>query len=169
MSDRPVNHLSKAAGERAAWGVHFLDATQQLFITNPSDIGVSLAAAAPRRFEASIRERDVFRPSAPAILSFAQVPLRLLIGNRWWIGADAWLQNRTHIRIANDVALFQEMSPTTGTRAHEWDIALIRSPIQVRTGSWVRSRALMIISRTARSASVIALPMRVVGSTNPDR
>ena len=155
VSDIPVIDLSKAPGERAAWGrpawqVYLWAICELIFITNPWQISSSLRVRVLRAFGAEIGRGVVFRPRTRV-----KFPWKLHIGDRSWIGEGVWFHNQDHVRVGHDVVISQETFLTTGSHAHRRDMALITRPIIIDAGAWVTSRCMILGgSRVGRSSLV---------------
>ncbi len=168
MSEIRVINLSKAPGERAAWGqptwkVYLWAAVEILLVTNAWQISSSLRIRALRAFGAEIGSGVTFRPRTRV-----KFPWKLHIGSRSWIGEGVWFHNQDDIYIGEDVVISQESFLTTGSHAHRKDMALITRPITVRDGAWVTSRC-MILGGAMIGTNAIISPMSVVtAGTVPD-
>lgn len=163
MSDIPVIDLSKAPGERSAWGqpawkVYVWAVCELLFVTNPWQISSSLRVRVLRAFGAEIGPRVIFRPRTRV-----KFPWKLHIGAGSWIGEGVWFHNQDHIYVGHDVVISQETFLTTGSHAHRRNMALITRPIVIDAGAWVTSRCVILGgARIGRSALV--RPLSVVGA-----
>ncbi|MDQ1124485.1 acetyltransferase [Microbacterium trichothecenolyticum] len=168
MSDIPVIDLSRAPGERAAWGrptwqVYLWAVCELLVVTNPWQISSSLRVRVLRAFGAQIGRGVVFRPRTRV-----KFPWKLHIGDRSWVGEGVWFHNQDHVYVGDDVVISQETFLTTGSHAHRRDMALITRPIHIEAGAWVTSRCVVLGgSRVGRSALIRPLSL-VDGCTVPD-
>ena len=161
MSDIPVIDLSKAPGERAAWGqpawkVYLWAACELLFVTNPWQISSGLRVRILRTFGAQIGHNVIFRPRTRV-----KFPWKLHLGDRCWIGEGVWFHNQDHIYIGDDVVISQETLLTTGSHALSTDMALVTKPIHVHRGAWITSRCVVLGGTTIGRSAVLA-PMSVV-------
>lgn len=167
MSDIPVIDLSKAPGERAAWGqpawkVYLWAVCELLFVTNPWQISSGLRVRVLRAFGAEIGNGVIFRPRTRV-----KFPWNLHIGDRSWIGEGVWFHNQDHIHIGHDVIISQETFLTTGSHRHRKDMALITRPIHIEAGAWITSRCVVLGgSRVGRSALLRPLAL-VAGVSIP--
>jgi putative colanic acid biosynthesis acetyltransferase WcaF len=155
VSTIPVIDLSKAPGERQAWGrsaliVYLWGIAELLFITNPWQISSGLRVRVLRLFGAEIGRGVIFRPRTRV-----KFPWKLHVGDRSWIGEGVWFHNQDHIYVGHDVVLSQETFLTTGSHAHRRDMALITRPIYIEAGAWVTTRGIVLGgSRIGRSALI---------------
>lgn len=161
MSDVPVIDLSKAPGERVAWGrpswqVYVWAIAELLFVTNPWQISSRVRVAVLRAFGAEIGRGVVFRPRTRV-----KFPWKLHIGDRSWIGEGVWFHNQDHVYVGHDVAISQETILTTGSHALRRDMALITRPIYIDDGAWITTRCLVLGGAHVGRSAVIA-PMTVV-------
>lgn len=162
----PVIDLSKAPGERQAWGrskyvVYAWAVAERLFVTNSWQISSALRIRVLRAFGAEIGEGVIFRPRTR--VSF---PWRLHIGDRSWIGEGVWFHNQDDIHIGSDVVISQETFLTTGSHAHRRDMALITRPILISNGAWVTSRCI-VLGGTKIGISALIQPGTVVSGDIP--
>lgn len=144
VSAIPVINLSKAPGEREAWGrpalvVYLWAAVELLFVTNPWQISSGLRVRALRLFGAQIGDGVIFRPRTRV-----KFPWKLRVGDRSWIGEGVWFHNQDEVRVGHDVVISQETFLTTGSHAHRRDMALITRPITIEPGAWVTSRCIVL-------------------------
>lgn len=163
MSDIPAINLSKAPGERSAWGqpawkVYLWSACELLFVTNPWQISSSLRVRVLRAFGAEIGQGVIFRPRTRV-----KFPWKLHVGDRCWIGEGVWFHNQDSIHIEADVVLSQETFLTTGSHAHRRDMALITRPIRIREGAWITSRC-MVLGGAHVGRNALVQPMSLVDS-----
>lgn len=155
MSEIPVIDLSRAPGERAAWGrpswmVYLWAVCELVFVTNPWQISSSLRVRVLRAFGADIGRDVVFRPRTRV-----KFPWKLAIGDRAWIGEGVWMHNQDFLRIGHDAVLSQETFVTTGSHRHRRDMALVTRPVDIEPGAWITSRCVVLGgSRIGRSALV---------------
>jgi putative colanic acid biosynthesis acetyltransferase WcaF len=164
--DVPVVALSKAPGERTAWGrpariVFAWAAVELLLVRNPWQISSAIRVWALRRFGAEIGRGVIFRPETRV-----KFPWKLTVGDDCWIGEGVWFHNQDRISLGHDVVISQETMLTTGSHRHRADMALVTRPIVIEDGAWVTSRCLITggvtIGRSARVA-----PMTVVSQDVP--
>jgi putative colanic acid biosynthesis acetyltransferase WcaF len=165
-SDIPVIDLSRAPGERAAWGrpalvVYLWAIVELLFVTNPWQISSGLRVRALRLFGAKIGKGVIFRPRTRV-----KFPWKLRIGDRSWIGEGVWFHNQDHIEVGHDVVISQETFLTTGSHAHRRDMALITRPITIEPGAWVTSRCI-VLGGVHIGRSALVTPGTVVTGTVP--
>lgn len=161
-----VIDLSKAPGEREAWGkpkwvVYLWGMCELLFITNAWQISSRLRITVLRLFGAEIGENVIFRPRTRV-----KFPWKLHIGNRAWIGEGVWIHNQDQVFIGQDVVVSQETLITTGSHAHKRDMALITRPIHIAPGCWITSRCIILGGSTIGQSSLIS-PMSVVRGSVP--
>lgn len=161
MSDIPVIDLSKAPGERAAWGqptwkVYLWAVCELLFVTNPWQISSGLRIRVLRAFGAEIGNGVIFRPRTRV-----KFPWKLHIGDRSWIGEGVWFHNQDHIYIGHDVVISQETMLTTGSHSVRKDMALVVRPIRIDSGAWVTSRCI-ILGGVHVGRSAVVGPLSVV-------
>ena len=166
MSNIPVIDLSKAPGERMAWGkpaivVYLWGAFELLFVTNPWQVSSRIRVAVLRLFGAKIGKSVIFRPRTRV-----KFPWKLHIDDRCWIGEGVWFHNQDHIYIGHDVVISQETMLTTGSHAHRRDMALITKPIVIEPGVWVTTRCLVLAGSHIGRSSVIS-PMSTVRGNIP--
>jgi putative colanic acid biosynthesis acetyltransferase WcaF len=165
-ADVPVIDLSKAPGERQAWGrskyqVYLWAIAERLFVTNSWQISSGIRVRVLRAFGAEIGEGVIFRPRTRVAF-----PWRLHIGDRSWIGEGVWFHNQDHIRIGSDVVVSQEAFLTTGSHAHRRDMALVTRPIEISNGVWVTSRCIVLGGSRIGTSSLVQ-PGVVVSGTVP--
>ncbi len=92
-----------------------------------------------RLFGARIGRGVVIKPGARV-----KYPWRLSIGNRTWIGEDAWIDNLAPVTVGHNVCISQGAYLCTGN--HDWSdaaFALIVAGISLDHGSWVGARAIV--------------------------
>lgn len=162
----PVIDLSRAPGERAAWGrpalvVYLWAMVELLFVTNPWQISSGLRVRVLRMFGAKIGNGVIFRPRTRV-----KFPWKLRIGDRSWIGEGVWFHNQDHIDVGHDVVISQETFLTTGSHAHRRDMALITRPISIEPGAWVTSRCI-VLGGAHIGRSALVTPGTVVSGTVP--
>lgn len=163
----PVIDLSRAPGERAAWGrragtVYLWAAVEMLLVTNPWQISSSLRVRALRWFGADIGKDVIFRPRTRV-----KFPWKLRIGDRSWIGEGVWIHNQDEVYIGHDVVVSQETFITTGSHAHRADMKLLTKPVQIMDGAWITSRC-MVTGGAVVGCSAVVKPMTVVsGEVDP--
>lgn len=165
-AENEVIDLSKAPGERAAWGkpaiiVYLWGAFELLFISNPWQISSGLRVAVLRLFGAEIGRGVIFRPRTRV-----KFPWKLHIGDRSWIGEGVWFHNQDHIYVGHDVVISQETMLTTGSHAYKRDMALITRPIHIEPGAWITSRC-MILGGAVVGRNQVVEPMSVMSFTTP--
>lgn len=158
--------LSKAPGEREAWGrpvwVVFVWAlVELLLVTNPIQISSRVRVLALRLFGAAIGDGVVIRPRVRV-----KFPWKLRIGARSWVGEGVWIHNQDQVYIGNDAVVSQESFLTTGSHAHRRDMGLITRPIRLEDGVWVTSRC-MLLGGTVLGTSSLVAPMSVVSGVFP--
>lgn len=156
-----VIDLSKAPGERSAWGrprwiVYVWGICELLFVTNPWQISSRLRVLVLRVFGARIGAGVIFRPRTRV-----RFPWKLHIGDRSWIGEGVWFHNQDHIYVGGDVVISQETMLTTGSHRHRDDMALITRPINIEDGAWITSRC-MVLGGARVGRSALVAPMSVV-------
>lgn len=161
--DVPVIALSRAPGERVAWGrpvwfVYLWAIAELLFVTNAWQVSSRLRVAVLRAFGASIGHGVTFRPRTRV-----RFPWKLHIGDDCWIGEGVWLHNQDHIRIGHDTVISQDTFLTTGSHAHRHDMGLITRPILIEPGVWITSRC-MITGGAVIGRSALIQPMSLVGA-----
>lgn len=161
MGQVPVIDLSKAPGERAAWGrpawlVYLWAICELFFVTNPWQISSSLRVLVLRAFGAEIGRDVIFRPRTRV-----KFPWKLHIGPRSWVGEGVWFHNQDHVYVGHDVVISQETFITTGSHDHRRDMALITSPIFIRDGAWITSRCI-VLGGTDFGESALSRPLTVV-------
>jgi putative colanic acid biosynthesis acetyltransferase WcaF len=162
----PVIDLSKAPGERQAWGrsalvVYLWAVFELLFVTNPWQISSGVRVRVLRLFGAEIGKGVIFRPRTRV-----KFPWKLHVGARSWIGEGVWFHNQDHVRIGHDVVVSQETFLTTGSHAHRRDMALITRPIQIEPGAWVTSRCI-VLGGAHIGRSALVTPATVVSGSVP--
>ncbi len=85
-----------------------------------------------------------------------QWPWKLTVGDDVWIGEDAWLVNLERITVGHDVCVSQGALLCTGSHQRrsatfEFDNA----PIDLRPGSWVAARAVVLRGVTVGEGAVV--------------
>lgn len=161
-----VIDLSKAPGERQAWGrpawvVYLWGICELLFVTNPWQISSGLRVRVLRLFGAEIGRGVIFRPRTRV-----KFPWKLHVGDRSWIGEGVWFHNQDHIYVGHDVVISQETMLTTGSHAHRRDMALITRPIHIEDGAWITSRC-MVLGGARVGRSALVRPMTTVSGAIP--
>ena len=164
MGDIPVIDLSKAPGERAAWGrpaalVYLWGAVELVFVTNPWQISSRLRVAVLRLFGAEIGDGVIFRPRTRV-----RFPWKLSVGARSWIGEGVWFHNQDHTYVGSDVVISQETMLTPGSHAHRRDMELITRPITIEDGVWVTTRCLILGGSTIGKSALVK-PMTIVNGS----
>jgi putative colanic acid biosynthesis acetyltransferase WcaF len=162
----PVIDLSKAPGERQAWGrsaltVYLWAIFELLFISNPWQISSGVRVRVLRMFGAKIGKGVIFRPRTRV-----KFPWKLHIDDRSWIGEGVWFHNQDHVYIGHDVVISQETFLTTGSHAHRRDMALITRPIYIEPGAWVTSRC-MVLGGAHIGRSALVTPGTVIKGAVP--
>lgn len=160
---RQVIDLSRAPGEREAWGrsrgvVYLWAAAELLFVSNPWQISSRLRVAVLRRFGAEIGRGVIFRPRTRV-----KFPWKLRVGDRSWIGEGVWIHNQDNVVIGHDSVISQETMITTGSHAHRYDMALLTKPISIGNGVWITSRCL-ILGGVSVGDEALAKPMTVIAA-----
>jgi len=153
--------LSRAPGERAAWGrpkivVYLWSIVELIFVASPWQISSRLRIFVLRIFGAEIGKGVIFRPRTRV-----KFPWKLHIGDHCWIGEGAWFHNQDHIYISNDVVISQEAFLTTGSHRVRGDMGLITKPIKIGPGVWITSRCI-VLGGSQIGASAIITPNSVV-------
>ncbi|WP_448809163.1 acetyltransferase [Agromyces bauzanensis] len=162
----PVIPLSRAPGERAAWGrsrltVYAWAVFERLFVTNSWQISSGLRVRVLRMFGAEIGDDVIFRPRTR--VSF---PWKLHIGDDCWIGEGVWFHNQDHIHVGHDAVISQETFLTTGSHAHRRDMALITRPIIIEAGAWITSRCI-VLGGAVVGRSALVRPMTLIEGNVP--
>ena len=165
-TDVPVIDLSKAPGERTAWGrspavVAMWMLAEALFVTNPLQPSSALRIAALRAFGARIGAGVVFRPRTRV-----KFPWKLTVGDRSWIGEGVWFHNQDEVVGGSDAVISQETFGTTGSHAHRRDMALITRPVRIGDGVWITTRCI-VLGGAHVGTSALARPMTVVAGDVP--
>lgn len=166
MSEVPVIDLSKAPGERAAWGrpawqVYLWAVCELLFITNPWQISSTIRIQILRAFGATIGTGVIFRPRTRV-----KFPWNLKVGSHSWIGEGVWFHNQDTITIGSNVVISQETFMSTGSHAHRRDMALITKPIVVEDGVWITSRC-VVTGGVTLGRSALVKPLTLVDRDVP--
>ncbi|GAA3672402.1 putative colanic acid biosynthesis acetyltransferase [Arthrobacter ginkgonis] len=166
VNEIPVIDLSRAPGERAAWGrpalvVYLWGLVELFFVTNPLQISSNLRIRVLRLFGAKIGEGVIFRPRTRV-----KFPWKLEIGAGSWIGEGVWIHNQDTVIIGRDVVLSQETFVTTGSHAHRNDMALLTSPVEIKDGAWLTSRVMLTGGCTVGTSALVK-PMTVVSCDVP--
>jgi putative colanic acid biosynthesis acetyltransferase WcaF len=166
VSKIPVIDLSKAPGERQAWGrsalvVYLWAVFELLFVTNPWQISSGVRVRVLRLFGARIGKGVIFRPRTRV-----KFPWKLHVGDRSWIGEGVWFHNQDHVYIGHDAVVSQETFFTTGSHAHRRDMALITRPIHIEPGAWVTSRC-VVLGGAHIGRSALVTPTTVVSGPVP--
>lgn len=163
MEDQtPVIDLSKAPGERAAWGrpkalVYLWALTELVFVSSAWQVSSRLRIGCLRIFGARIGKDVIFRPRTRV-----KFPWNLEVGDRTWIGEGVWIHNQDQVTVGHDVVLSQEAFITTGSHAHRRDMALITKPVVVEPGAWVTTRSI-VLGGTRIGRAAILSPNSVAG------
>lgn len=110
-----------------------------------------LRPALLRAFGATVGQRVLIRHRVRV-----QWPWKLTVGDDVWIGEDAWLVNLEPITIGNDVCVSQGALLCTGSHQRrsptfEFD----NGPIELRAGSWVAARAVVLRGVTIGEGAVV--------------
>jgi putative colanic acid biosynthesis acetyltransferase WcaF len=150
-----VIDLSKAPGERAAWGVpawkvYLWAVCELVLVTNPWQISSRVRIWALQAFGAEIERGVIFRPRTRV-----KFPWKLHVGARSWIGEGVWFHNQDHIQVGHDVVISQETFLSTGSHAHRRDMALITRPIVIDPGAWITSRCIVVGGVTIGRSALI--------------
>lgn len=160
---RQVIDLSRAPGEREAWGrpksvVYLWAAAELLFVSNPWQISSRVRVAVLRCFGAEIGRGVIFRPRTRV-----KFPWKLRVGDRSWIGEGVWIHNQDNVVIGHDSVISQETMITTGSHAHRHDMALLTKPVSIGNGVWITSRCL-ILGGVSVGDEALAKPMTVIAA-----
>ncbi|MDX2194844.1 MAG: WcaF family extracellular polysaccharide biosynthesis acetyltransferase [Cytophagales bacterium] len=71
-------------------------------------------------------------------------PWHLTIGNHTWIGENVWIDCLTHVHIHDHVCISQGALILTGNHDYsKSSFDLIIKPIQIHSGAWIGSRAVV--------------------------
>lgn len=154
--------LSKAPGERAAWGrpkliVYLWALAELIFVSSAWQVSSRLRIAVLRLFGARIGRGVIFRPRTRV-----KFPWNLRVGDRAWIGEGAWIHNQDLVTVGHDAVLSQEAFITTGSHAHRRDMALVTKPVVVEPGAWVTTRSIVLGGTIVGRSSVLS-PNSVAG------
>jgi putative colanic acid biosynthesis acetyltransferase WcaF len=157
-----VIDLSKAPGERAAWGrprvvVYLWAVAELIFVSNPWQVSSRLRVAVLKLFGAEIGQGVIFRPRTRV-----KFPWKLRVGDRSWVGEGVWIHNQDHVTVGSDVVLSQEAFVTTGSHALHRDMALITKPVVIEDGAWVTTRCI-VLGGTRIGQSAVLTPNTVAG------
>lgn len=157
-----VIDLSRAPGERAAWGrpravVYLWAVSELLFVTNPWQVSSKVRVAVLRLFGATIGDDVIFRPRTRI-----KFPWKLRVGDHAWIGEGVWIHNQDMVTLGHDSVLSQDSFITTGSHAHRRDMALITRPVVIEPGAWITVRSI-VLGGTTVGRSAILSPNSVAG------
>ena len=159
--DLPIIDLSKAPGERQAWGrpvivVYLWAIFELLFVTNPWQVSSALRIHVLRSFGATIGTGVIFRPRTRV-----KFPWNLRVGDRSWIGEGVWIHNQDLVDIGHDAVISQDTFITTGSHNHRRDMGLITRPVSIGDGAWITSRC-VITGGSVIGRSALFKPMTLV-------
>lgn len=154
--------LSKAPGERAAWGrsrvvIYTWAVFELVFVSNAWQISSRLRVAVLRLFGAKIGHGVIFRPRTRV-----KFPWNLRVGDRAWVGEGVWIHNQDLVTVGHDVVLSQEAFITTGSHAHRRDMALVTKPVILEPGAWVTTRSIVLGGTIVGQSSILS-PNSVAG------
>ena len=105
-----------------------------------------------RAFGARIGRGVVLKPGLRV-----KYPWLLRIGDRSWVGEDAWIDNLGLVTLGSDVCISQGAYLCTGN--HDWSdpaFSLVVRPVTLLDGSWVGARALIAPGVTLGRGAVAA-------------
>jgi putative colanic acid biosynthesis acetyltransferase WcaF len=105
-----------------------------------------------RIFGARVGEGVVIKPGVRV-----KYPWLLSLGDRSWIGEDAWIDNLVNVTIGDDVCISQGAYLCTGN--HDWSdpaFGLIAKPIVLENGSWVGARSMLCPGVTVHECGIAA-------------
>jgi putative colanic acid biosynthesis acetyltransferase WcaF len=111
-----------------------------LVLKNPLNPSSRLRTMALRAFGARVGKGVVVKPGVSV-----KYPWNVEVGDRSWIGEDAWLDSLAPIRIGRDVCISQGVYCCTGN--HDWAdpaFGLQVRPIEIHDGAWVAARAVVL-------------------------
>jgi putative colanic acid biosynthesis acetyltransferase WcaF len=149
---RTQSRLVEAAWILAEWA----------FITNALQPSSAVRRIVLRAFGAQVGKRVLIRSRVRV-----KFPWNLSIGDDCWIGEGAWFHNQARLTIEHDVAISQETFISTGSHAFRKDMSLEVSPIHIKSGAWITSRAIVLRGVTIGHNALIT-PGTVVRSNVPD-
>ena len=130
-------------------------------VRNPLVRSSRVRAAILRAFGAQIGRATVLRHFA------VHLPWRLRLGDRCWIGEDAWLHNQTEIVVGADCVISQQAFLTTGSHDARGSMDLTLSPIVIERGSWITSRAIVLQGTHVREGVILTPGSVLKGDTTP--
>jgi putative colanic acid biosynthesis acetyltransferase WcaF len=130
-----------------------------------------LRRAVLRGFGARVGEGVIVKPQVK--ITF---PWKLAVGDRAWLGEEAWIMNLAPVEIGRDVCLSQRAFLCTGS--HDWSdpaFKLVTAPITVRDGAWICANAFVGPGVTIGERAVVTagsvvthdLPADMVCAGNP--
>lgn len=110
-----------------------------------------LRPALLRAFGAAVGRRVLIRHRVRV-----QWPWKLAVGDDVWIGEDAWLVNLEPITIGDDVCVSQGALLCTGShRRSSPTFEFDNAPIELKSGSWVAARAIVLRGVTLGEGAVV--------------
>ena len=135
--------LKDAPGSKEAWSkpaivIALWILVEYFFVTNPLQLSSSLRAIALRAFGARIGKDVILRPRLRV-----KFPWNLEIGDNCWIGEGVWIHNQDKVKVGHDVCISQETFITTGSHAFRTDMGLVTKPVDIGSGAWICSRAIL--------------------------
>jgi len=122
-----------------------------------------LKVALLRLFGAKIGSGVVIKPHVRI-----KFPWRLTLGDRVWIGQDAWIDNLAEVTIGSHVCLSQRVYLCTGSHNHrKSSFDLITEPIEIASGSWICAAAIILPGTQIGELAVISAGSVVQGRVEP--
>lgn len=104
-----------------------------------------------RMFGATVGENAFIRHNVRVLW-----PWKLSLGDNTLIGEDVWLLNLERITIGSDVCLSQGAFLCTGSHDRgSADFAYDNGPIEIKSGVWVATQALILRGVTVGTGSVV--------------
>ena len=159
--------LKDAPGSKEAWSkpaivIALWILVEYFFVTNALQLSSRVRANALRAFGAKIGKGVILRPRLRV-----KFPWNLEIGDNSWIGEGVWIHNQDKVVIGHDVCISQETFITTGSHRYRTDMGLTTRPVQIGSGSWICSRAIVTSGSKIGESAVIAAGSVVSGDVEP--
>lgn len=95
------------------------------------------------------------------------LPWRLRLGDRCWVGENAWFHNEAEIVVGEDCVVSQQAFLTTGSHDARGTMDLKLAPIVVERGSWIIARVIVPQGSRLREGVLVTPGSLLKGDTVP--
>jgi putative colanic acid biosynthesis acetyltransferase WcaF len=172
-NNNKVIPLKDAPGSKEAWSkpaivIVLWILVEYFFVTNALQLSSRVRAIALRAFGAKIGKGVILRPRLRV-----KFPWNLEIGDNCWIGEGVWIHNQDKVTVGHDVCISQETFITTGSHAFRTDMGLVTEPVDIGSGAWICSRAIVTAGTKIGESAIVpagqvvsrSIPPQSIGTT----